>query len=43
MEDKTADWLLDSEPWIQYITRKELLEQGETLIQQHLTQQPHQG
>lgn len=29
MEDKTAVWLLDSEPWIQYITRKELLEQSE--------------
>jgi len=30
MEDKTAAWLLDSEPWIQYSVRKELLEQGET-------------
>ncbi|MBM3700813.1 MAG: hypothetical protein FJW68_07900 [Actinobacteria bacterium] len=29
MENITIEWLLDSEPWIQYITRKELLEQGE--------------
>ena len=29
MEDKTISWLLDSEPWIQYGVRKELLEQDE--------------
>jgi hypothetical protein len=30
MNDKTIDWLLKSEPWIEYRTRVDLLEQPET-------------
>jgi hypothetical protein len=30
MNDKTIDWLLQSEPWIEYRTRVDLLEQPET-------------
>jgi hypothetical protein len=30
MNDKTIEWLLQSEPWIEYRTRVELLEQSET-------------
>ena len=30
MNDKTIEWLLQSEPWIEYRTRRELLEQPET-------------
>jgi hypothetical protein len=38
MEKNAVAWLLDSEPWIQYITRKELLGQGESdkqVVQAH--------
>ena len=30
MNDKTIEWLLQGEPWIEYRTRVDLLEQTET-------------
>lgn len=33
MNDKTIDWLLQGEPWVEYRTRVELLEQSETYPQ----------
>jgi hypothetical protein len=33
MSDKTIEWLLQSEPWIEYRTRVDLLEQPETDLQ----------